>query len=162
MMLYRNTKVNVRSADGDTDYFDIVAGVLQGDTLAPYHFIIWLGYVVRTSRDEFKSEIILWTPSHGQAKAGRPARTYIQQLCPDTGCSLEDLPGTMNDRDGWQERVREYVTYGFVPTSPAVFRMRVSSSLDSFRDATLCGAPSRTCLILLAAFLCNCCQSFSP
>ena len=35
MMLYRNTKVKVRSPDGDTDYFDIVAGVLQGDTLAP-------------------------------------------------------------------------------------------------------------------------------
>ena len=34
MMLYRNTKVKVRSSDGDTDYFDIVAGVLQGDTLA--------------------------------------------------------------------------------------------------------------------------------
>ena len=28
MMLYKNTKVEVRSPDGDTDYFDIVAGVL--------------------------------------------------------------------------------------------------------------------------------------
>ena len=34
-MLYRNTKVKVHSLDGDTDYFDIVAGVLQEDTLAP-------------------------------------------------------------------------------------------------------------------------------
>ena len=34
MMQKRNTKVKVRSPDGDTDYFDIVAGVLQGDTLA--------------------------------------------------------------------------------------------------------------------------------
>ena len=33
-MLYRNTKVKVRFLDGDTDYFDIVADVLQGDTLA--------------------------------------------------------------------------------------------------------------------------------
>ena len=40
MMLYKNTTVKVRSPDGDTDYFDIVAGVLQGDTLAPYLFII--------------------------------------------------------------------------------------------------------------------------
>ena len=38
--------------------------------------------------------------SHGRAKAGRPARTYIQQLCADTGCSLEDLSGEMVDRDG--------------------------------------------------------------
>ena len=40
MILYKNTKVKVRSPDGDTEYFDIVAGVPQGDTLAPiplYH-----------------------------------------------------------------------------------------------------------------------------
>ena len=41
-ILYRNAKVKVRSPDGDTEYFDIVAGVLQGDTLAPYLFIICL------------------------------------------------------------------------------------------------------------------------
>ena len=49
MMLYRNTKVKVHSLDGETDYFDIVAGVLLGDTLAPYLFIIRLDYVLRTS-----------------------------------------------------------------------------------------------------------------
>ena len=54
MMLYRNTKVKIRSPDGDTDYFDIVAGVLQGDTLAPYLFIICLDYVLRTSIDKIK------------------------------------------------------------------------------------------------------------
>ena len=36
MMLYKNIKVKVRLPDGDVDYFDIVTGVLQGDTLAPH------------------------------------------------------------------------------------------------------------------------------
>ena len=54
MMLYRNTKVKVLSPDGDTDYFDIVAGVLQGDALAPFLFIICLDYVLRTSIDKMK------------------------------------------------------------------------------------------------------------
>ena len=54
MILYRNTKVEVSSTDGDTDYFDIVAGVLQGDILAPYLFIIYLDYVLRTSIDKIK------------------------------------------------------------------------------------------------------------
>ena len=54
MMLYRNTKVKVRSPDGDTDYLDIVAGALQWDTLAPYLFIICLDYVLRTSIDKIK------------------------------------------------------------------------------------------------------------
>ena len=53
-ILYRNTKVKVRSPDGDTEFFDIVAGVLQGDTLAPYLFIICLDYVLRTSIDKIK------------------------------------------------------------------------------------------------------------
>ena len=52
MMLYRNNKG--RSPDGETDYFDIVAGVLQGDTLAPYLFIICLDYVLGTSIDKIK------------------------------------------------------------------------------------------------------------
>ena len=54
MMFYRNTKVKVRSLDGDTDYFDIVADVLQGDTLALYLFIICLDHVLRTSIDKIK------------------------------------------------------------------------------------------------------------
>ena len=46
-------------------------------------------------------------PTHGRAKAGRPARTYIQQLCEDMGCCPEDLPRAMNDREEWRERVRD-------------------------------------------------------
>ena len=249
MMLCKNTKVKVRSPDGDTDYFEIVAGVLQGDTLAPYLFIICLDFVLRISidkmkdndlklakersrrystqtitdidytddiallantpaqaktllhsleraaggiglhvsadkteymcfnqrgdiftlngsslklmdkftylgsslinwmlqtilnkswmqhltkqqlyghlppitkvrwirhaghcwrsKDELVSDILLWTLSHGRVKAGQSARTYIQQFCADTGCSLEDLLVVMDNRDGWQERVRE-------------------------------------------------------
>ena len=59
------------------------------------------------SRDELISDVLLWTPTHGRAKAGRPARTYIQQLCEDTGCCPEDLPEAMNDREKWRERVRD-------------------------------------------------------
>ena len=53
-ILYRNTKVKVRSPDGDTEYFNIVAGVLQGDTLAPYLFIICLDNVLRASIDKIR------------------------------------------------------------------------------------------------------------
>ena len=54
MILYRNTKVKVRSLEGDTDYFDIVAGVLQVDPFAPYLFIICLDYMLRTSINKIK------------------------------------------------------------------------------------------------------------
>ena len=59
------------------------------------------------SRDELIWDVLLWTPTHGRAKAGRPARTCIQQLCEDTGCCPEDLPRAMNDREEWRERVRD-------------------------------------------------------
>ena len=59
------------------------------------------------SRDELISDVLLWTPTHGRAKAGRPAWTYIQQLCEDAGCCPEDLPEAMNDREKWRERVRD-------------------------------------------------------
>ena len=51
---YRNTKMKVRSPDGDTEYFDIIAGVLQGDTLAPYPLFICLDYVLRTSINKIR------------------------------------------------------------------------------------------------------------
>ena len=59
------------------------------------------------SRDELIRDVLLWIPTHGRAKAGRPARTYIQQLCEDTGCCPEDLPRAMKDREEWRERVRD-------------------------------------------------------
>ena len=49
------------------------------------------------SRDELISDVLLCTPTYGRARVWRPARTYIQQLFEDTGCSPEDLPEAMND-----------------------------------------------------------------
>ena len=57
------------------------------------------------SKDELISDVHLWAPTYGRAKVGRPARTYMQQLCEDTGCSPEDQPEAMNDREKWRERV---------------------------------------------------------
>ena len=59
------------------------------------------------SKDERISDVLLWTPAYGRAKAGRPAGRYIRQLCEDKGCSPEDLPEAMNDREDWRERVRD-------------------------------------------------------
>ena len=50
------------------------------------------------SKDKLISNVLLWTLSHGWAKIGWPARTYLQQLCADTRCSLEDLLGVMGNR----------------------------------------------------------------
>ena len=59
------------------------------------------------SKDEFISDLLLWTLAYGRAKAGRPARTYTEELCEDTGCNPEDRPEAMNYREKWRERVRD-------------------------------------------------------
>ena len=64
------------------------------------------------SRDKVISDVLLWILLHGQANAGRPARTYIQQLYADTKQNPEDLPEAMDDREGLQERVRDICADG--------------------------------------------------
>ncbi len=76
MMLYKNTKVKVRSPDWNTDYSDIVANVLQGDTLAPYLFIICLDYVLRRSIDKMKD--------NGFKLAKERSGRYLTQTIMDT------------------------------------------------------------------------------
>ena len=45
--LYKNTRARVLTPDGETNLFEIRVEVLQGDTLAPYLFVIVLDYVMR-------------------------------------------------------------------------------------------------------------------
>ena len=88
------------------------------------------------SRDELISDVLLWTPAYGQEKAGRPARTYIQQLCEDTGCSPENLRESLNDREKWRERVRDIRASGTTwwwwwYIYIYIFKMNFSVDLDS-------------------------------
>ena len=87
-ILYRNTKVKVRSPDGDTEYFDIVAGVLQGDTLAPY-FIICLDYVLRTSIDNIRENGFVLTKKRSRRY---PAKTITDADYADDIALLANTP----------------------------------------------------------------------
>ena len=61
------------------------------------------------SRDELISDVLPRTLSHGRTKAGQAPRTYMQQHCEDTGCSPEDLPEAMNNREEWEESVMMFL-----------------------------------------------------
>ena len=50
--MHEGTKAKVLTADGITEVFDILAGVLQGDTLAPYLFIIVIDYIMTVAIDD--------------------------------------------------------------------------------------------------------------
>jgi len=55
--MYTNTRAKVVTADGETEEFDILAGVLQGDTLAPFLFIIVLDYALRCATTGMDTEL---------------------------------------------------------------------------------------------------------
>ena len=88
-ILYRNTKVKVRSPDGDTEYFDIVAGVLQGHMLAPYLFIICLDYVLRTSIDKIRENGFELTKKRSRRY---PAKTITDADYADDRALLANTP----------------------------------------------------------------------
>ena len=96
MILYRNTKVKVRSPDGDKDYFDIVAGVLQEDTPALYLFIICQDYALRTSVNKIKENSFKLTKERSRMYA---AKTITDAddigLLADTPTQTESLPHSL-------------------------------------------------------------------
>ena len=89
MILYRNTKVKVRSLDGDTDYFDIVSGVLQGNTLASYLFIICLDYMLRTPIDKIQENSFKLTKERSRRY---PAKTITDAHYDDDIAFLANAP----------------------------------------------------------------------
>ena len=61
--MYSGTRSKVVTPDGDTEEFEITAGVLQGDTLAPFIFVIVLDYVLRKAISGRESEFgLMLTP----------------------------------------------------------------------------------------------------
>ena len=75
-VLYTNTIAKVLTPDGETEQFDILAGVLQGDTLAPFLFIMVLDYALRISLDSHNSLGLLLKP---KLSSRQPAQ-YLTDL----------------------------------------------------------------------------------
>ena len=44
-----------------------------------------------------------WPPTHRCTSVDLPARIYLHHICADTGFSLEELPGAMDDRGEWRK-----------------------------------------------------------
>ena len=92
-------------------YSYIFSSLLLSLSLSLYIYIyiyiyIYMGHCWRI-KDELISDILFWTPSHKRVSVWWPTITYLQQLCADKGRSLEELPEVMDDRDGYQDRVRK-------------------------------------------------------
>ena len=86
-LMYKNTTARVKSPDGDTDFFPILAGVLQGDTLVPFLFIVTLDYAMRKAMNN--AEHLGFTLEQRQRKR-YPARTLTDTDFADDIALLSD------------------------------------------------------------------------
>ena len=82
-------KLKVHSPDEDTDYVVIIAGVQQGDTLAPYLFMICLDYMLRTSIDKMKDNSFKLTKERSRKY---PAHTITDANYADDIALLANAP----------------------------------------------------------------------
>ena len=94
--MYENTKAMVVSPDGETEFFDIMAGVLQGDTLAPFLFVIVVDYIMcATIEDHIHLGFTL-------NKTTSRKQHLTENTCTDTGLNVVDLASAMEDRVLWR------------------------------------------------------------
>ena len=54
-------------------------------------------HMAKQKQDD-QSNIVSY-PARAEGLVNSTNRTYIQQLCEDTGCNTEDLPKAMDDRE---------------------------------------------------------------
>ena len=87
----------VRSTDGDTDFFEIKASVLQGDTLAPYLFVICQDNILRHSTDQYRKYGLTLTPVRG--------RRYPTKTITDVDYA-DDIVVLADDNDNAQKLLR--------------------------------------------------------
>ena len=64
--LYTDTKAQVLTPEGLTELFDIMAGVLQGDTLAPYLFIIVVNYCMKLTLENDPDIVFTLKPARSK------------------------------------------------------------------------------------------------
>ena len=103
--------------------------------------LIWSHSIGEPDMREKKRRAHKWCtpvdPSHRRAKARQPARTYIQLLCANMGCSPEDLPETMDYREEWRKRVGDIradsATWWWYWSGYPCLKITVSYKLNSQR-----------------------------
>ena len=68
-LIYEDSCAQIVTPDGETDFFDIVAGIFQGDTLAPFLFIVVLDYALRQAYAVVNSDTgIVIEPRNGSRR----------------------------------------------------------------------------------------------
>ena len=64
-VMYTDNSSTVMTTDGETQAFPTLAGILQGDTLAPFLFIMVVDYIMRVSVDTITEKGYLLHPRRG-------------------------------------------------------------------------------------------------
>ena len=109
-IMYTDTIAKVLSPDGETDFFEILAGVLQGDTLAPFLFIIVIDYIMRMATEGHEN-LGLTLSEQRTSRLPRKANKYTQSAKHITDTGYADdlclLSNTLEQAQEFLVRVEE-------------------------------------------------------
>ena len=133
-VMYKDTTAQVRSPDGETDSFTILAGVLQGDTLAPYLFIIALDYALRMATEGF--EDLSFTLQE------RKGSRYPAVMITDT--DFADDIALISDNMEKAQELLEQVESAANQVGLQVNSTKTEFMLYNFREGEICTAEGRT------------------
>lgn len=122
-IMYDNTQAIVLSPDGKTEMFDILAGVLQGDTLAPFLFIVVLDYVMRKAIGDDNDQL-------GFTVRPRRSRRYPVEVLTDLDFA-DDIALLSDTLDQAQELLSR------VETVAATVGLHMNSSKTKFMQYNL-------------------------
>ena len=134
MILYKNTKVKVRSPDGDTDNCDIVAGILRGDTLAPYPIIICLDYVLRTSIDKIKEDGFKLTKERSRRY---PSKTFTDADNSDDIALMANTPAQAETRLRSRERAAVGIGLHVIAHKTEYMRFKQTGNISTLNGSLL-------------------------
>ena len=123
-LLYSGTKAQVITPDGMTELFDILAGVLQGDTLAPYLFIIVVDYCMSMALENHPEAGFTITPARSRrVKALKVTDTEFADDIALIADSIKDVQNMLRD----------------VETAAAQVGLRMNESKTKYMTANISG-----------------------
>ena len=84
-VLYKNSKSAVMVDGGLSDPFDVTTGVLQGDVLAPFLFVVLVDYLLKKATSQLDSGVV----THPRRSRRHPAKSFNDQDFADDIALLE-------------------------------------------------------------------------
>ena len=153
--MYENTRARVITPDGPTEVFEILAGVLQGDTLAPFIFAIMIDYAMRQAISD-QQEMLGFTIKARKSRRIPPIVISDLDFADDIALISDEIKQAQEFLTRVEieaakiglhlnEKKTEFMAFNLPPTSDPVLKTRNGKSLKKVDDFKYLGGWLSSC-----------------